>query len=1147
MGIRFIFGTAGTGKTTYCINEIKQGLKDLKKMILLVPEQYMFNTENKILDYIGESAFLNVEVLSFRKMARNVFESYGGRTKNIINESGKRMFIHKILNDNMDSLEYFKRISREQGFNDIVSEIITELKKYDVDIEIIKNLREKIEDHELVQKLQEIAVIFEAFEKKMHESYIDVEDEIEILCERLEKCNCYSGYEVWIDEFTTFTPQQLSIIKVLAKRCERVNITLTMNSLIDGNGQDTDVFLPIYNTENNILKIMEKNNIAYEPPVNLNSKTNIPNRFRIFNNNELAHLEFNFAQYKFNEFLHNNEYITLYKANNVYDEIENTAKSIINLIRDKEYRFKDIAVVCRNINDYEKIISVIFDEYNIPYFIDKKLKLKNNPLIIIITAAFEILLKNWSYESVFKYLKSGLIQIKNEYVDLLENFILESGFKGHRWLNNDILSDAAFKSKDSENAALIGDIIDCIREPLINFHNKIKGKHTVKEICTAIYEFLIELNIFSKIDQWIELFEQKGLESKVREYEQVESIVIDTLDQAVNVLGHEVLEPYEFFRILDSGFEKEEIGIVPVSLDQVNIGDVSRIKGINVKALYVVGINDGVFPSVNKDEGIISDRERMLLKNIGVNLASTTREKAFEEEFLIYTALTIPSQYLMLSYPIADFEGKSLRPSIIISKIKKIFPKLKELSFLNVNENLLKNIVSPTPAFNELILAMRKDYDNEKIENYWNEVYKWFLNKEEYRKKIDNIFKGLNYSNLNNKVARNKLIELYKNGNNKLMFSVSRLEQYASCPFSYFIMYGLKAKNRKIYEFTPPDMGTFIHEILDLFTKKVKEEGILWSQLDNKRCKELVTEIIDKKLEEDENSILNSNKKYKYLATRFKRVLSKSVSIISEQMQKGLFEVFKTEFNFGNYRDGEALTLKLDSDEKIYLQGKIDRIDKLDLDENTYIRIVDYKTGAKKFDLNEVYYGLQIQLLVYLDALIKNSKYILKTQAKPGAILYFRVDDPIIKSNKELTTEEVETKVMDTLKLKGLLLKDAKVIKAMDKDIEGYSLVIPAAFKQNGDFTANSSVVTEEEFNLLREYVNKKMKETCEEMLSGEIKIEPSNNNKTPFCEYCDYSSICQFDTKLKDNKYKVILKKSQDNIMEKIKNEMLSSGDEEK
>ena len=367
------------------------------------------------------------------------------------------------------------------------------------------------------------------------------------------------------------------------------------------------------------------------------------------------------------------------------------------------------------------------------------------------------------------------------------------------------------------------------------------------------------------------------------------------------------------------------------------------------------------------------------------------------------------------------------------------------------------------------------------------------------------------------------------------MFSVSRLEKYAECPFSYFVQYGLKAKNRKVYEFTPPDLGSFVHEMLDSFTNKVKDEGILWSELDNEKCKDIVSNIIDKKLNGESNSILNSTKKFKYLAQRFKRVISKSVSVIANQIGKGEFEVFKTEFNFGSYNSGEAITLDLESKEKIYLQGRIDRIDTLDLDGETYIRIIDYKTGAKKFDLNELYYGLQMQLLVYLDALIKNSKYILDKQVRPGAVLYFKIDDPIIKGKKEMTTEEVQEEVLDALKMKGLILKDARVVRAMDKDIEGYSLVIPAAFKTDGDFKANSDVVTEDEFTLLRKYVNKKMIELCEDMLSGDVKIQPTKHSNRTHCEYCDFSAICQFDTSIKDNKYKIIMKKPENDIWNNI------------
>ena len=748
---------------------------------------------------------------------------------------------------------------------------------------------------------------------------------------------------------------------------------------------------------------------------------------------------------------------------------------------------------------------------------------------------------------MFKYLKTGLTGIENSYIDILENFVLEYGVKGYKWTVKEIISESWFNNNEelSEEKIFISEIMDEVRRPLLVFHNKIRGKHKVSHICKAIYEFLIDIHAFERINEWIEKFDEIGLEDKVKEYSQVEESVIDILDQAVDVMGDKDLDSYDFFKILNSGFNNEEIGVIPVALDQVNIGDVARIKGRDVKVLYIVGVNDGILPASKKEEGILSDNDRNILSDIGIELASNTRNKVFEEQFLLYTVLTISSDFLMISYPMADFEGKSLRPSIVISRIKKILPKLVEesdLYDLSSYKDKLNKVISPIPTFNELILAMRKNCDEENVEEYWREVYKWYKDSPEYENKVKNIFKGLDYSNLKNHVNKNNLRELYANEDGKLMFSVSRLEKYAECPFSYFVQYGLKAKNRKIYEFTPPDLGSFVHDILDLFTNRVKKEGILWSELNNERCKDIVSNLIDIRLSEQTNSILNSSKRFKYLSQRFKRVISKSVTVMAEQIGKGEFEVFKTEFDFGNYKTGEAVMLNLQDDEKVYLQGRIDRIDTLDLDGQTYIRIIDYKTGAKKFDLNELYYGLQMQLLVYLDAIIKNSKYILEKQVIPGAVLYFKVDDPIIKSKKEMTTEEVETEVLEELKLKGLVLKDAKVVKAMDRDIEGYSLVIPAAFKKDGDFKSTSDVVTEEEFTLLREYVNRKMISLCEDMLCGDIKIEPTKQANRSYCEYCDFSSICQFDTSIKDNKYKIVGKKSRTEIWDNIRSDVKGS-----
>ena len=1136
MGIRFIYGRAGSGKSTYCLNSIKNRLNDNNgnTLIYLVPEQYTFQRETMLLKDVGEEGLLRAQVLSFKTMAQKVFDECGGRVHDRMRDVGKSMLIHKILQESEENLQYFNRISKEQGFTDIISETITEFKKYNVTPSVLREGLTKIDDEELKSKLTDLANIFEKFDISISENLVDTDDELTYLANKLNNCSLYDNAEIWIDEFTTFTPQQMEVIKGLAKKCKEVNIALCMDEVSSGDDSEvTDIFNSLKTTELRILNMMRDEHIGYEKPVNLNDNKN--NRFKY--NHELKHLEKYFFTYPSKSYKQDVNTIRLYKANNSYDEVENVAKEILRFVRDKGYRFRDISVVCRNIDDYEKIATVIFNEYDIPFFLDKKIDILSNPLIVLILSSIEVMIRNWSYESVFKYLKSGLVNIDSNEIDILENYVLANGIKGFKWTNELSLSE-----EDNDEIDPIKVMIK-VREPLIKLHSRIRGNKSVKAICTAIYEFLIELDCFNRIEEWISEFDEYGMQSKVMEYQQVSEIVIDILDQAVDVIGEDLITINEFYKILNAGFQNREIGIIPVALDQVNIGGIGRIKGRNVKVLFIVGVNDGVLPAANKDEGILSDRDRDLLKENGIELSSSTRAKVFEEQYMVYTALTLASDYLMISYPMADFEGKSLRASIVIPRLKRIFPKLIEESDLfNLKEKSDKysKVTAPIPTFNELILALRRNYENEDVEDYWKDVYCWYKDKEEFYNKSGNILEGLKYSNDGEVVAREKLKKLYSIKDGRLLFSVSRLENYAECPFSYFIKYGLKARDRKVYEFSAPDLGSFMHEILDEFTNKVKRERISWSELNSERCRNIVSDLIEKKLIEDSNSILNSSKKYKYFTNRFKRVIAKSVSVLAEQMRKGQFEIFSNEFQFGNLRDGAPIKLELPSGEEVYLTGRIDRIDSLDLHGNTYIRVIDYKSGSKKFDLNELYYGLQIQLLVYLDAILKNSEYILHTQAMPGAILYFKIDDPIIKSKSELQDEEIRKQVLDKLKMNGLLLKDAELVKAMDNDMETYSLVIPATFKKDGDFSSNSSVITEEQFNILREYVNFKMIELCEDMLSGKIRIEPCKNQRTSYCDYCDYSAICQFDTSIKDNKYKLVLKKDDKEIwndmIEKVK-----------
>ncbi len=751
---------------------------------------------------------------------------------------------------------------------------------------------------------------------------------------------------------------------------------------------------------------------------------------------------------------------------------------------------------------------------------------------------------------MFKYLKTGLIKefrgIEGaELIDELENYVLAYGIKGKKWMeewvnySSSILKEEEISEENKQRLERLNDIRETIVTPLDEFNKECKGKKPLKEFAIILYEFLdSKLDIMDTIDKYVEYFKENDMAIEAKEYSEVRDIFIDVLEQAVDVLGNEVMDLDEFMKVLNIGLSQYEMGLIPVALDQVNIGDITRIKSRGTKALYIIGVNDGVLPSASKEEGILSDNDREILLEKGISLASDTRTKIFEEQFLVYTAFTIAEEYLVVTYPLADFEGKSQRPSIIVHRLKKILPNVKEESegFKLVNDKYDK-ISAKIPTLNELMIAIRKNYDGAEIEDYWKYVYDWYLREPKWKERIEYVRKGLEYTNLENNISKEKAKKLYEDNKNKISLSVSRLERYAQCPFAYYIQYGLKAKDRKIYEFTAPDLGSFMHEILDEFTNEIKEKDLKWSDLSKENCRNIINSLVDNQVKNNKSSILNSSKRYSYFTDRFKRILTKSVMVISEQMKRSDFEIYKNELAFGFSKDVNSIKLDLPSGESFYLNGRIDRVDKLNLDGETYLRIIDYKTGSKKFDLNKFYNGLQMQLLVYLDALINNSENIVENQAMPGAILYFRIDDPILKSKGDLTEEEIKSEVLKELKLEGLLLDDVKVVKAMDNTLEPgtHSLIIPANMKKAGDLGKNKALITMEQFELLRKYVNEKMVEICQNMIEGKIDIEPCKENKNIVCDYCNYSHICQFDSSLEDNRYKVIPKKKDEDIWKSI------------
>ena len=1144
MSLRLIYGRGGSGKSHYCLQDIKEKIKEngkdsnktRNKLVLMVPEQYSFQSERNLLKVVGVTGIIQAEVLSFKRLAHRVFNEVGGLTLKRISDPGKAMLIYNIMEELSSELKIFARASKQQGFIDIVAETIKEFKRYNITPEIIDTSLKNLEDQELIYKLEDLKRIFEKFQEALHKDYIDSEDELTLLWQKFDESSEYDGAEIWIDEFSIFTPQQYLVLEKLLKKCKRVNITLAGDGIAAEEDIDnTDIFSVTKKTTRKLLKLAQDNNIKVEKPINLNDRNNP----RFGDNPELKHIERYFYSSPYSYYKNQVKNLRIYKAFNNYEEIEVVARDIVRLVRDEGYRYRDIAIVCRELESYENIIAAILNEYHIPCFLDQKRTVSGNPFIVFITSVFDIFTKNWSYESVFRYLKTGLTGISMEGLDLLENYVLANGIRGKKWTKEDFWNYKINYGYDREDMTqyeisilnIINETKDIITGPLIKLQDSLKENKTVRGKCTAIYDFLVESGALERIEQWTNEFREEGKIELSNEYNQISDIVMDTLNSLVEVMGDEKVAIDKFAKILSVGFEKNEMGLIPVALDEVTVGDIARIRSQGVKALYIVGVNDGVLPRVSKEEGILSDRDRNMLKEKGLELAPDTKTQVFEEQFLVYTTLTTACNYLMLTYPMADIEGKALRPSVVISRMKKIFPKLIEESQITESQGAearIDMIVAPEPTFNHLIGAVRRDHEGEQVEEIWSEVYKWYDSKKEWKMKTSRILKGLQYSNAVEKVDSETIRDLY---GRPLSFSVSRIEQYSQCPFAYFVKYGLKAKDRKVYEFSSPDLGSFIHGILDKFSDLIKIEKMQWKDITREWSRKTISELVDRELNVQSNSILNSSSRYKYMTDRLKRILTRSVNIMTEHVKRSSFDTLANELVFGKGGDLPPIKLSLPSGEDIQLIGRIDRVDSADLESGTYFRVIDYKTGQKSFSLSEVYYGLQLQLLVYLDALISNAQHYTDRQAIPGAVLYFRVDDPMISGTADMTEEEIEKAILKKLKMNGLILKDARVVKSMDKEIEGYSLIIPARMNKGDVLGSTPSVVSLEQFDILREYVRDTMVRICEDMLNGNIEIKPSKSKKHTACNYCSFASVCQFDPSMEDNKYRYVNKKKDEEV----------------
>jgi len=807
---------------------------------------------------------------------------------------------------------------------------------------------------------------------------------------------------------------------------------------------------------------------------------------------------------------------------NLSSEVEYVAKEIIKLVRDKKYKYKDIAIITKNIPSYSALTKVIFAKYNIPVFIDEKKDLSQNLLIKYILAIFDILSKNFTYEAVFNYIKTGLLDIPEEDIFKLENYCIKWGIKGSKWYKQ----NWEYGNLSAEELTKLNEIRLQIVKPLLDLKEQISHNKTVESISKDLYNFIQTNGVLDKIQNKIENFAEEEL---AKEFETGVKVTMQVLDELVMLFGDRKVTFEKYKELIKIGLQNKDVGIIPATQDQVTLGDVDRSRSHKVKAVFIIGINDGVFPSINKDEGFLSDKDRENLKEQGMQLAKTTTDRLYEEQFNIYKTLTVAENKLYLSYTSSDSEGRTIRPSVLIAKIKKIFPNLKTESDIIKKEDF---IGLPEETFDELLNNLYNLSNGEKINPIWADVYKWYNQNEEWKDRLQKAMEGLQYTNLPEKINNQNIQELY---GNQMQTSVSKLEQYRKCPFSFHLKYGLGLDENGKFELKSLDTGSFMHDVIEEFFEKVKNKEIQVKEISEQEIEKIVHNIIMEKLLLAKNALFTSSKKFSILLKKLQKVVTESIKYIVASLKNSKFEILGNEVEFRAGGQYEPIRLELDNGKTVELIGKIDRIDIAEDENGKYIRIIDYKSSVKNIELNEVMFGMQLQLITYLDEVVS------KTGLEPAGALYFNLIQPIVPEANRKTEEEIESAIRKSFKMKGLILADVNVVKMMDTKLEkGYSDLIPAYVDKEGKVSQSlSNAVGKEDFASLQKNVRKIIKQISEEIYSGDISIKPYyNKEKQTPCEYCEYKTICNFNTKQKGNNYNYIKYLEKTEILEKIRKE---------
>ncbi len=1163
------YGREGIRKEAFVFSQIKAFQSEKfqgEKNIVLVPEQFSLQGEKDAFEYLEVEGLIDVEILSFSRLATRIFAEVGGGRKSPLSRQGRNILLYKILKDQGHLLSVYKGMEEKQSFLEKTGNLIYEMKQYNTGPEDLKALLEKFQENSLLKdKLRDLEIIYSAYQEFTQNGNPDGEDVLTMVIDKIPESELIKNARFWIYGFDAFTPRNLELIGAILAKAIDVNV------VISGDGSSSLFSL-------SQLTIAKFQALALEKGKEFRA-VSLPQESFLRTTHSVAMEAIERQLYEIPpKPCADHSGITLVRAGNPYGEAESAAAYVLELIRDKGLRQGEIGLICNDMETRGPILRRVFQRYGIDIFLDEKRGIMHNPAIHFILSLVDIVENSYRTQDLFTFLKTGFSPLTVDQIEDLENYIIQYKIRG-RQIKRPFNKGITVLGEDG-----LGELegLRCILiEFLQGFEDAYKLAKTMEDKARVLYDFLVnkgELPV--KLMAMMDKAQQEGDLEGSEEWSQVWSSIVKLLDQLVAILGKEETNGKVFGDLLRTGFQSVEMGLIPPTHDCLIVGTTQRTRLGKIKALLVVGANEGILPGGSVDEGLLSNNDKVNLQNHDLEVGRLREWAIMEEKLAIYRTFSRPSEFLWVSHSLSDTEGGKLNPSSIFTQLTNIFktcPITDDLLSEKAQSELAQEIAlvgTENSTLQHLASKLRKVGPKDALGPLWTAVLTWYgqadgpagigetnlqastpeASKQLAYNPLDLLREALAYKNTGEKLSQEVARALYSRdtqGNSSvgqvawdsqenLRISPSRLEAYGRCPFSFFISYGLKAEERRPFEISGIEMGDLYHLCLMNLSRDLSLPNVditapasPWMTVTKEQVSEKISHYLGNLSREYREGLLSLGREEEYRTERINKVCLEAAWMMVDHVRQGKIEKMYCEESFGLASGNKMapIVVPVSQGRKVYIEGKIDRVDFLPGDK---VKIIDYKSGRESLDLSEVRGGYALQLMLYLKAAQEEKR-------EAAGILYFLIDQPSVEVSGDLESvvsgdlspavsenpvrQRLEKEIQKAFRLDGLLINQVDVIENIAGDFEDASSVVPLRKNKDGVISGTSpnKLLSKEDFMALEEDFSKVISQLSDNLASGYIDIAPKKTKKRNACEFCKYKGICRFDLSLKGCRYKVV------------------------